>query len=254
MGRRTSFAGVLVLAGVLAAGCNGGPAREALGEAEQAIEDARPQLEAYAPEELASLRSAVQESRAGIDAGRYTDALRLAQRLPARIHDALGKGSQRKAELEAEWAALEGRVPAVIRGVGLRLDELAARPPQRSLEPETLGEARARLAEVTRAWAQADSRLAAGRPLQAVAAGREVASGTEALAARIGLTPASAAALANAAAQAAQAAAAQAAQAAAAQVAASPRATTAPAAARPAAATTAGVATAAAATGPPPRP
>ena len=199
MSTRSALAAVVLLGAALTAGCNRGPAREALAEAEQAIEAGRPQLEAYAPQELAGLRSTVKDARARLDEGRYTDALRLVQGLPSRLQDALDKGNRRKSELEAEWAALSGRLPLVLRGLGLKLDELAAKPPPRGPDPDPLVAARARLVELDRSWSQAASAFAGGRSAPAVAAAREVAAAADALAVRLGLTPDAAVARANAA-------------------------------------------------------
>ena len=198
MGRGTIVTGMLLLCTALAAGCNRGPAREALAEAEQAIEAGRPQLEAYAPEELAELRTTLRDARDRLGRGQSTDALRLAQKLPGRIRDALAKSGRRKGELDAEWAARSAQLPAVLRGLGLKLGQLEV--PNASAAPglPSIADGRARLAELQRAWSQATSAAAGAHTSQAVAAAREVATGADALAAQLGFTSLQAAALASA--------------------------------------------------------
>jgi hypothetical protein len=111
-------ASLLVVALVLA-GCNKGPADEALKAAEQALA-AAPEIESDVPEEFAAVTKDLQSAHASFAAGHYTEALRAAQALPDRIAGARALAVKRKAEKDAAWDALSRDVPA-------RLDALAAR-------------------------------------------------------------------------------------------------------------------------------
>jgi hypothetical protein len=91
-----SAAVVLSVLGLAAAGCNRAPAEEALAEAEQTLEGARAHLERFAPERLAPLSRSLEEARTALAQGRHTDALRLAQELPSRIHRAVEAANRRK--------------------------------------------------------------------------------------------------------------------------------------------------------------
>jgi len=84
---------------LLAGGCNRGAAQESLAVAEQSLEEARPELGAHAPEELAALRALLEGARADLEAGRYTDALRTAQDFPARLRAARNRAERRQREL-----------------------------------------------------------------------------------------------------------------------------------------------------------
>ena len=95
----------------LALGCNKGPARTALAEADQALTAARPTLERYLPEELARLDADTAAARARLAEGRYTDALRIAQELPDRIAVAAASAELRRSELAP--VAVQNRPPAV---------------------------------------------------------------------------------------------------------------------------------------------
>ena len=192
MGRPGPLGAALAVACLASAlACNKGPARDALAETEQAIEAARPQLEAYAPEDLAALRVEVQQARAELDAGRYTGALRLAQRLPGRIRAAVEKAASRKGELVADWAMLCADLPAVQRAVAARLDELSQRkPPARGFDGDALSSARTELVELTEAWSRATAAFGSGQVSRALEDGRQVKARTDALAARLGLAPA----------------------------------------------------------------
>jgi hypothetical protein len=98
---------VVVAAGLVLLGCNRAPAEEALAEAEQTLEGARTHIEEFAPERLAALERSVQEARVALGAGRYTDALRMAQELPGQIHDAIEAADRR--ELAAALAPSSSR-------------------------------------------------------------------------------------------------------------------------------------------------
>ncbi len=96
----------------LAAGCNKGPARTAIAESEQALAAARPDLERYAPKELAAIASDLGAARGRLAAGQYTDALRIAQRLPERIALATAQAESRKREQLEAAASLEAHPAA----------------------------------------------------------------------------------------------------------------------------------------------
>lgn len=89
----------LLLSGV---GCSKEPAEEALAEAEHALESADPDLERYAPETHAALSADLERARIALSEGRYTEALRLAQKLPGRIRRAVDEVTSRRAGEQAE--------------------------------------------------------------------------------------------------------------------------------------------------------
>jgi hypothetical protein len=98
---------VVAVAGLVLLGCNRAPAEEALAEAERTLEDARSHVEEFAPERLAALERSLEEARTALAEGRYTDALRVAQELPNRIHEAIEVADQR--ELAAALASSSSR-------------------------------------------------------------------------------------------------------------------------------------------------
>ncbi len=197
-GGRCRRSALFLLGLLLTAACNARPARDALDEAEQAIAAARPDLEAYAPRELAALRAELARGRAQLAAGHYTEALRLAQRLPGPIQEAVEMAARRKAEVGAEWSKLAGVLVPELRGLGLRLDQLSSPSSARGLDEAGLAGLRAELSELSAGWARAQASFASAQASQALAAGRELRARTEALAARLGLSPAAAVALGEA--------------------------------------------------------
>ena len=89
---------------LVAGACNRGPAEAARREAEEAVAPVRSELESDAPDELASIDAALRSARADLARGRHTDALRIGQELPARIHAAVGAARARRDALAANAA------------------------------------------------------------------------------------------------------------------------------------------------------
>ncbi|MGE5126339.1 MAG: hypothetical protein ACM3PV_08610 [Betaproteobacteria bacterium] len=189
--RRLRLALVLLVP-ALALACNERPARDALDEADQAIAAARPELEAYAPQELAALRAELAQARVQLAAGHYTEALRLGQRLPGPIRDAVERAARRKAGLAAEWSKLAAVLPLEQRGIEARLDQLSSATPP-LIDAAARGAARGELADLSAAWSRAEAAFASGQLPQALAAAHELQPRTDALAARLGISPAAAA-------------------------------------------------------------
>src|SRR5512136_1837914 len=128
MRQRTKGKVALVVASLAlsAAACNKGPAEEALAAADQALAAAKPDLERYVPEDLASLTSAAQQARRQLDQGHYTDALKAAQDLPSKIRAAVAVAAAKKDQLVAVWNDLSGTLPKRVDALTARVAELVA--------------------------------------------------------------------------------------------------------------------------------
>jgi chromosome segregation ATPase len=166
------------LALLLVAGCNKGPAEEALAAAEQALA-AAPEIETYTPEEWRAVSQLLRQARASQAEGRYTDALRTAQALPDRIAAAAQAAARRQQQLAAAWSALSADVKSRIEALRARLAPLEA---AEAISSERLTAARADLAALEAAWADATDRYDHGDPLGGLAAGDAVKARAEALA------------------------------------------------------------------------
>jgi hypothetical protein len=172
----------------VALGCNRGPARAALAEADEALAAARPALERYLPEDLARLEGERAEARARLAEGRYTDSLRIAQRLPGRIAIAASQAEARRFELGPAWKQLGGSIRLGLDTLGGRLDEIASRRrwPRGFAGEAGVAEAKAELASAQQLWKRSQD-LSESDPLRAVELAREAQAKLEALAAK--LTP-----------------------------------------------------------------
>ena len=181
--------------GLYAVACNKGPAEAALAAADQALAAARPEIEKYAPEDLGSLTAAAREARSQLERGRYTDALRAAQGLPAKVRAAAADAAARKDQLVAAWNEISASLPARVEAVTARVAELAAaKNLPRGIDKATVAAAQTDLRSVTQAWAEAAAAFQGGDVPRAVKTAQDVRAKAEALAGMLGLTAAPAAA------------------------------------------------------------
>jgi hypothetical protein len=180
---------------VFAAGCNKGPAEETLKVADQALAAAKPELEKYVPEELASLTAATQVARSELEKGHYTEALKTAQELPARIQAAVAASAAKKDQLVAAWNAMSGSLPTLVQSITAKVAELAAaKKLPRGMDEARVAAAQTDLGSVTQAWAEATAAFQGGDVPRAVRTAEDVKGKAEALAGMLGLatTPAAA--------------------------------------------------------------
>jgi hypothetical protein len=190
---RAALAAVLVaLAGVA---CNKGPAQEALAEADRALAAARPDLEKYAPELLAEITAATGEARANLEAGRYTEALRVAQDLPLEIQTAAAAAAVARNELTARWKEASATLPGLVQAITARFADLdAAKKLPKGVDAAAFAAARNDLESVNQAWSEATAAFAGGDVPRAVRTARDVQAKAETLAGMLGLAAAPAAA------------------------------------------------------------
>jgi hypothetical protein len=168
---------------LLAGACNKGPAEAALQEVDQALAAARPELETYVPAELASITAAARRARSLLDEGHYTEALRVAQELPARIQTALGAAAATKGKLTETWTEMSRTLPGLVRSLDEKVAALGTGETLPGGEAaERLAAVRADLRSLNEAWAEATGAFEGGDVPRAVKAGQEVRARAEALA------------------------------------------------------------------------
>ena len=192
----TAALAVVTLA-VCAAGCNKGPAEAALNAADQALAAAKPEIEMYVPEELGSLTSAAQAARSELEKGNYTEALKAAQALPAKIQAALAAATAKKDQLVAAWNELSGSLPGQVQAITEKVTGLAAaKGLPKGMTRDMLATAQTDLGSVTQAWAEATAAFRGGDIPKALKIAQDVKGKADALAGMLGLraAPTSAAA------------------------------------------------------------
>lgn len=176
-----------------AAGCNKGPAEAALKIAEQALEQAKPDLARYTPDELTSLTAAVTDARTQFDNGSYTEALKAAQGLPVRVEAAVAAAAVKKDELAKAWAGISEAVKPAMDALTAKLGELAAtKKLPKGLDAAKLAAAQTDLGAITTAWTKAGDAFKAGDIPGAVTIAQEVREKAQGLSDMLGLTPAAA--------------------------------------------------------------
>lgn len=180
---------------LFAGACNKGPAEAALNAADQALAAARPEIEKYVPEELGSLTAAVQAARSELEKGNYTEALKAAQDLPARIQAALAAATARKDQMVAAWNEVAGSLPGVVQAITDKVTLLsAAKALPKGMTRDMLATVQTDLGSVTQAWSEATSAFQGGDIPKALKTAEGVKAKADALAGMLGLTAAPAAA------------------------------------------------------------
>ncbi len=183
---RTSLAALAAVCLLLAAGCNKAPAESALAEADQALAVARPELERYAPEALAAITRDDRDARARMARGDYTEALRIAQRLPTRIADAAAIADRNRRALLPIWAQRAGAVPAELEACGARIEgiEASQRLP-RGLDPGAMDAVKADLVALRAGWVRAEASFRSGDLPAAIRTAKDVQAKAAALSSRL---------------------------------------------------------------------
>ena len=169
---------VLLGAVSIIAGCSSrGPAETALNSAEQALEGAKADLEAYVPDRYAALRAELTEARAKFDQGDYKAAMTAAQGVMPKIQEATTAAGQMKEEMGRMWSELSSSIPPMIATLKSRVEELSKmRKLPAGLTGETVEQAKSDLMGVEQQWSQATSAYESGRVSEAV----QMASGVKA--------------------------------------------------------------------------
>jgi len=179
----------VVSVALLAGACNKGPAEAALNAADQALAAAKPQIERYVPEELGSLTSAAQAARSELEKGNYTEALKAAQALPAKIQAALATATAKKDQLVVVWNDLSGSLPGLVQAITGKVTGLAAaKALPKGMTRDMLATAQTDLGSVTRAWTEATAAFQDGDIPKALETAQDVKAKADALAGMLGLT------------------------------------------------------------------
>ena len=176
---------------LFASACNKGPADAALKAADQALAAAQPEIEKYVPEELPALTSAAQAARAEFEKGNYTEALKAAQELPAKIQAAVAAAGEKKAQLTAAWTEMSGSLPGLVQSITEKVTTLAAaKSLPKGMTKDMLANAQTDLGSVTESWTAATAAFQGGDIPRAVQTAQGVKAKAEALAGMLGLAPA----------------------------------------------------------------
>ena len=184
-------AAAVVSLALFAAACNKGPAEAALAEADRTLAAARADIERYVPDELTSLNGAMAAAKAELDKGNYTEALKAAQVLPARIETAVAAANKRKGELTAAWADVSASLPGAVQAITDRVGTLAAaKPLPQGITKDLVVNYQNDLNTITQAWNDANSASPGGDIPRALEMARDVKARADALAGALGLTAA----------------------------------------------------------------
>ena len=160
---------------LFALACGKGAAEQALVAASAAVEQAKPDVERYLPDELKQMNDGLRAAKTSFDRGDYKRALASAQALLPRVQGALEAARKKKDEAAATFDQLKQSVPALVDALTRRLAQLAAAPTlPADLDLQTVQTAQANLGTVTAAWTDALSKFESGDVLAAVTKASDV--------------------------------------------------------------------------------
>jgi hypothetical protein len=169
------------------------PAREAIDAAENALNAVYEDAGKYLPERYAAAKAELDTARKAFDEERYADAIAAVKDLPATAEslakDAAAAKDKHVADLNAEWARISGSLPALLAGIGGRLEELGGmrRLPE-GMDKQLLDETKAAHASAQAAWQDASSAFANGDLEGAVDKARAAEGMAQDLVARLGMS------------------------------------------------------------------
>ena len=185
----------MTLAAFVAVACGKGPAQAALTAADAAVSGARADGEKYVPDQFKALAASAAGAKAKFDAGDYKGALEGAQAVPAQAQAVMQAAVAKKTELMESWKTMEGTLPAMVAAIQKKVMELAAaKKLPAGLDKAAVESAKTALEGATAVWAEAGTAFGAGDIVAATAKAGQVKATAEELMAKLGMSPAPAAA------------------------------------------------------------
>jgi hypothetical protein len=183
---------VLLSAISLLAGCSSkGPAETALKGADQALEGARADLAAYAPDQLASLEQANAAAHEKFDKGDYKGAMADAHTMVTQVQAAVTEAGQKKEEFTKAWSEMSTQVPPMIAAVETKVAELSAmKKLPAGMDAQTLDGVKTELSAAQQQWGQAATAFQEGRVADAMQFGMAVKASAEGMMSKLGMSAA----------------------------------------------------------------
>jgi predicted nucleic acid-binding Zn-ribbon protein len=164
------LAALAVAVSLAACSSSKAPAEAAMKAAEEAVAQAKSAAAKFAPDQVASLDSALASAKDKFTKGDYKAALADAQAIPAKAKDVLAAAEAKKAELTKQWTDLSEGLPKMVDAIKSRVDILSqAKKLPANVTADALNTAKTNLAEVTDGWTKAQESFKAGDVGAAVA-------------------------------------------------------------------------------------
>ena len=168
------------------------PAREAIEAAEEALNAVYEDAGKYLPERYAAVKAELDAARVAFGEERYADAIATVRDVPAAAEalakDAAAAKEKHVSGLNADWARISASLPALLAGIGGRLEELGQmRKLPEGMDKQLLDETRAAFASAQSAWSEAGASFANGDLEGAVTKARAAEGMAQDLGARLGM-------------------------------------------------------------------
>lgn len=165
-----------VLACVALVACSQkGPAEAAINAAEQAVNQAKPEVVKYVPDQFQTLTAALNGARDSFGKGDYATAIKTAQAIPGMAKDATAAAAAKKDELTKTWNEMNATVPAKLDAIKAKLDALGAmKKLPKDIDAAKLADAKAGYDAARTMGSEAMEAFKAGNVPDAVAKGKVV--------------------------------------------------------------------------------
>lgn len=103
-----------------------GPAEAAINAAEQSVNQAKPEIVKYVPDQFKTLAAALAGARDSFGKGDYATAIKTAQEIPGMVQTALVAAAAKKVELTKAWDEMNASIPAMLDAIKTKVDALSA--------------------------------------------------------------------------------------------------------------------------------
>lgn len=200
--RRTLLTPILAAflgASLIACASEKRPAEEAIKAAEDALEAVRAEVAEVVPDQVKTVEDEIASLKARFERGEYTEVIAAAAETTSKANGLAVAAEARKAELEAEakkemealttvWEEMSEGLPKMVAALEGRVDALSkAKQLPANVEKAAVEEARAGLATISEAWAEAQEAFKGGKIEEAVNKATMVKEKTAELMTKLGM-------------------------------------------------------------------
>jgi HEPN domain-containing protein len=175
---------ILLFAAFMIAGCgkaDKGAAELAVKSATEAIDTAKAEIGKIAPDEVASLETALASAKEKLDKGDYKAALTEAQELVTKVNEVVAAAKAKKdavidkVDLTKQWKDLSQGLPKMVSALQSRVDILSkSKKLPGDLTKEKFAEVKSDLASAKEDWAKAQESFKSGNLPDAISSAKTV--------------------------------------------------------------------------------
>ncbi len=192
--RMTALITALGATALFLAGCASKeePATLAVQTSEAALNEARPELAKYVPEQLPAVEDKLAALKNDLASKHYAAVLAAAPKFREELHSLQEASVAKQTQLAAaanEWQELSEEVPLMVDAIQQRVDDLKSSRLPENLNKESFEAAKSELATMKATWAEASAAFSAGNATEAADKGRLVQAKAKEVSEQLGMSP-----------------------------------------------------------------